>query len=97
MLRPEVINKTSNLSTGVAFDNFDRFVETKTGKDTLHDTVGIIYQNIDPNTQNESEVQDLPSVSSQGTSNLQKRRRRTFEGVLPEEEPYPKQPKMIDG
>lgn len=28
----------------VAFDNYDRFVETITGKDTLHDTVGIIYQ-----------------------------------------------------
>jgi len=33
------------MPTGVAFDNFDRFVETSSGKDTLHDTVGIIYQN----------------------------------------------------
>ena len=31
-------------ATGVAFDNFDRFVETLTGKDILHDTVGIAYQ-----------------------------------------------------
>lgn len=30
----------------MAFDNFDRFTETSSGKDTLHDTVGIIYQNI---------------------------------------------------
>ena len=29
---------------GVAFDNFDRFVETLNGKDTLHDTVGIVYE-----------------------------------------------------
>ncbi|GFU64830.1 hypothetical protein TNCV_2144651 [Trichonephila clavipes] len=35
-----------SLSTGVAFDNFDRYVDTLTGKDTLHDTVGIIYQNL---------------------------------------------------
>lgn len=35
-----------NLRTHVAFDNFDKFVETSSGKDTLHDTVGIVYQNI---------------------------------------------------
>lgn len=37
--------------TGVAYDNVDSFVQTRTGKDTLHDTVGIIYQDI----QNEEE------------------------------------------
>ncbi|GFU43145.1 hypothetical protein TNCV_4289841 [Trichonephila clavipes] len=42
---PDIIQSPS-LSTGVAFDNFDRYVDTLTGKDTLHDTVGIIYQNI---------------------------------------------------
>ncbi|CAH2089017.1 unnamed protein product [Euphydryas editha] len=36
---PEVIKINPNLCTGVAYDNFDRFVETKYGKDTLHDTV----------------------------------------------------------
>lgn len=41
---PEGIIRTPDLYTGVAFDNYDRFVETTTGKDTLHDTVGIIYQ-----------------------------------------------------
>ncbi|GFY11634.1 hypothetical protein TNCV_4231031 [Trichonephila clavipes] len=41
---PDIIQSPS-LSTGVAFDNFDRYVDTLTGKDTLHDTVGIIYQN----------------------------------------------------
>lgn len=35
-----------DLRTHVAFDNFDKFVETVNGKDTLHDTVGIVYQNI---------------------------------------------------
>lgn len=33
-----------HLNTGFAFDNFDRYVETCTGKDTLHDTVGISFQ-----------------------------------------------------
>ncbi|GFU85933.1 hypothetical protein TNCV_3845771 [Trichonephila clavipes] len=43
---PVDIFQSPSLSTGVAFDNFDRYVDTLTGKDTLHDTVGIIYQNV---------------------------------------------------
>lgn len=35
------------LCTSVAYDNYDRFVETCNGKDTLHDTVHILYQNIE--------------------------------------------------
>lgn len=35
-----------NHRTHLAFDNYDKFVETSSGKDTLHDTVGIVYQNI---------------------------------------------------
>ena len=38
------MNMDANACTGLAFDNYDRFVETLTGKDTLHDTVGIAYQ-----------------------------------------------------
>ena len=42
-----------NLNTGIAFDNYDRYVETLTGKNTLHDTVGIAYQDIiEPNAEN---------------------------------------------
>lgn len=52
---PEGILRTSHLYTGVAFDNYDRFVETTTGKDTLHDTVGIIFQ-IENNIVNEEAV-----------------------------------------
>ena len=35
--------------TGVAWDNYDRYVETQSGKDTLHDTVGIAYQLVKDN------------------------------------------------
>lgn len=45
-LCPSGIKKTKILAAGVAWDNFDRFVDTETGKDTLHDTVGIAYQDI---------------------------------------------------
>ena len=49
---------------GVAFDNFDGYVETVTGKDTLRDTVGIAYENsssatresVDFQTQDDQEV-----------------------------------------
>ena len=41
---PFGMSLNASTATGVAWDNFDRFVETKSGKDTLHDTVGITYQ-----------------------------------------------------
>ena len=41
---PFGMKTTPEFNTGIAWDNFDRFVETKSGKDTLHDTVGIAYQ-----------------------------------------------------
>ena len=46
----------------LSFDNYDRYVETLTGKDTLHDTVGIAYQN---------EIESLlkvPAVNAAGPS-----------------------------
>lgn len=43
---PEDILRRPDLNTAVAFDNFDRFVETLNGNDTLHDTVGTIFQDI---------------------------------------------------
>lgn len=53
-LCPSNINMKNGLHTGVAFDNFDRFVETNTEKETLHATVGIIYQNICENNNENS-------------------------------------------
>ncbi|GBP67435.1 hypothetical protein EVAR_47154_1 [Eumeta japonica] len=55
---PEDILRRPDLNTAVPFDNFHRFVETLNGKDTLHDTVGIIFQNI---VQNEDII---PVISS---------------------------------
>lgn len=51
---PPGISLVPHLSTGVAFNNFDRFVETTSGKDTLHDTVGIIYQFVEPHNPSET-------------------------------------------
>ena len=41
---PFGMKTTPEFNTGIAWDNCDCFVETKSGKDTLHDTVGIEYQ-----------------------------------------------------
>ncbi|GFU51383.1 uncharacterized protein TNCV_4752491 [Trichonephila clavipes] len=60
---PLDIIQSPSLSTGVAFDNFDRYVDTLTGKDTLHDTVGFIYQNV-------SDDYDIELNSSSISENL---------------------------
>ncbi|KAG8177854.1 hypothetical protein JTE90_027120 [Oedothorax gibbosus] len=94
---PETIVKSPHLCTGVAFDNFDRFVETKSGKDTLHDTVGIIYQNIDLHTPDESQFVNLPASNNEMHLNSNKRRQRTFEAVTVDvrEEPFAKKRRMM--
>lgn len=93
-LCPEIINRTDNLSVGIAYDNFDRFVDTKTGKDTLHDTVGIIYQNIDPTLENIEEIEDVDDLRE---IHSKRRRRRSFEAIDPELPFFPKKSKMSSG
>ena len=44
---PFGISLNASTATDVAWDNFDRFVETKSGEDTLRDTVTIAYQVLD--------------------------------------------------
>ena len=41
---PLGIHTIDGLHSHVTFDNFDRFVNTCGGEDTLHDTVRIVYQ-----------------------------------------------------
>lgn len=76
-----------NVYTHVAFDNFDLYVETSTGKDTLHDTVGIAYQN-------KTEFQQLATNSSQEGIDYeeasQTRRRKYFSPFDNTVEPYSK-------
>lgn len=50
---PSGIVDSNNLCTNVAFDNYYRFVDTINGKDTLHDTVGIVCQLFPTNNNNE--------------------------------------------
>ena len=50
---------------GVAWDDFDKFVETITGKETLHDTVGIAYQTITEEELMDREPDDHENLSSE--------------------------------
>lgn len=83
-LCPTSIQRTSILSSGVAWDNYDRYVETSSGKNTLHDTVGIIYQNIP--TEEELNIIKRNDASTEAERNsssnvrdLAGRRKRSFE------------------
>ena len=86
--------------TGVAWDNFDHFVETISGKDTLHDTVGIAYQTVITHDSNETEYNNTktstsanaPNQESQHTTN--KKRRRAYKVSVPNVQPYRKKPKL---
>lgn len=78
-----------NYCTGVAFDNFDRFVETSNGKDTLHDTVGILYQNITQIDNTDEIVQSHDSMDVSACEPVTKRR-RTLDPILPELQMYTK-------
>ena len=72
-----------NLATGVAFDNFDRYVETLSGKNTLHDTVGIVYQDVDDTLLE-------PNIDHQEPTSSRRVRRRTYDPVDFYLEPYQK-------
>lgn len=89
---PEGVQLSPGLCTGVAFDNFDRFVETNTGKDTLHDTVGILYQNIDLNDDNSSLCENVDNDTAESPV---PKRRRTFDAIAPELPAYYTKPKVI--
>ncbi|KAG8330800.1 hypothetical protein J6590_054919 [Homalodisca vitripennis] len=64
----------------MAFDNYDRFVDTKTGKDTLHDTVGIMYQDIIPKDDNVEEEEE-EEIEDNGGCKRDRPRRRSFETI----------------
>ncbi|CAB3999456.1 Hypothetical predicted protein, partial [Paramuricea clavata] len=80
--------------TGVAFDNFDRFVETLSGKDTLHDTVGIAYQIL---SEEKSTIEESSESEYVRVVASRKRRRRAFQaiGLDIHVEPYWKKPAML--
>ena len=78
---PEGLELNGMLGTGLAFDNYDVNMDTINGKDTLHATVGICYQNLGPSQ----------SVDPQALETRSGRSRRQFHGREREIDPYHKQ------
>lgn len=107
---PEDILRHPDLNTGVAFDKFDRFVETLNGKDTLHDTVGIIFQDIVQNpdpvsvesssscVHENSAIDEIMhgnfSESAVITTKTKNRKRKAFEEVTFKLHPFTKKLKI---
>lgn len=65
----------SDLTTGNAFGNCDRFVENFSGKDTLHDIVGKSYQIISEPQQDEAPVTcEIKDLEEKAIKNQKQRR-----------------------
>ena len=76
------------LSTGTAWDNYDELNETLSGKNTLHDTVGICYQNIpehhpDPNG-------NILEIGNPECAQRTSQRKRKFDALETPIQPYRK-------
>ena len=76
----------------MAFDNYDRYVETFGGNNTLHETVGIAYKlRNDAEDGNEDENENPEeTVIQKGT------RRCRYEAMNLDVEPYRKKTKMVN-
>ena len=102
---PFGMHSGNEYGTGVAWDNFDRFVETMSGKDTLHDTVAIAYQLVEAKAsaqkpesgrihhENITETKTKASLPTIRVG-LSKKRRRSYETESSEIQPYHKKPRL---
>lgn len=91
-LLPDGLIQAPGLCTAVAFDNYDELCETLSGAGTLHDTVGICYQNI--SDQNETTVKDGGTSNTHQDTTRPACSRRSFTYQERNLEPYRKKPKM---
>ena len=107
-LTPNGMSLNSANKISVAFDNFDIYVETISGKDTLHDTAGIAYKtsssatgkSVDFQAADDQEVEISMHVNEESfvvtsDSSQNKKRKREFIATGLDIEPYRKKPKML--
>ena len=82
---PDGVKNDPNLGTGLAWDNYDVNMETVDGKDTLHATVGICYQNV---TDTMGPVNSTVTDKTVSSNSRGGRNRRNFDGKERVIEPY---------
>ena len=68
-LLPDLLLPLLGLFTGLAWDNYDELTETLSGRDTLHDTVGICYQNRPSHVVEASRTADAMDTADTNTKN----------------------------
>ena len=93
-ISPPDLVPDSSLTVGIAYDNFHRYVETLSGKNTLHDTVGVVYEFVSEETSRAAAtaLENRPSAS--GDSKIGRERRGTFESFGVNIELYHEKPKI---
>ena len=79
--------RRKGLATGLSWDNFDENLETLSGSGTLHDTVGICYQNEVPGQQR-NEMQHMAGPWP--------KRQRSFDAIEGGIEPYKMKPRISE-
>lgn len=93
---PDGLLMQAGLATGLAWDNYDVNTETLSGGGTVHDTVGICYQNV-PHTAS-SPIGGTGNSPSKNESSRRQKGKKQDERVFAREqkqiEPYRKKPKM---
>ena len=89
---PFGMSLNASTATGVAWDNFDRFVETKSGKDTLQDTVGIAYQV--PDNSRPSILENSQEGQNSNENTKLKKKKRSYSHSELTITPYKKKPKF---
>ena len=90
---PFGLNPFKGSGLGLAWDNFDRFVDTLNGKDTLHDTVGIAFQKY---TDEMSSIVEKSVDNGSQSQPGKRKRKRAYETTELEMEPYRKKPKLVE-
>ena len=69
METPNEMSACSKSCIRCAFDNFNRFVESQSGTDTLHDTVGISYELVFPEVNSSSDAENIDQTQRKITDN----------------------------
>lgn len=93
---PDGLLMQAGLGTALAWDNYDENTETLSGAGTVHDTVGICFQNVPPAAVLQEDETSIAS-SSNRNSQQQKVKKHTPRAFTKEQktlEPYRKKPKM---
>ena len=93
-ITPPEMRTDTNQCTRLAYDNYDRFVEISSGKDTLHDTVCIAYQRLTTQESTNEVTQESNQLATTARNKKNSKRKRAFVSDGLDIEPYHKKPKI---